>query len=58
MQLEGVNLRRVEIADWSCPAAEQHGIRSLPALWLYDGRSLISTAGRDVMMRLIARRDG
>ena len=32
----------VDIDKWGSPVANQHEIRSIPALWLYDGTELKS----------------
>jgi len=29
---------RIDIDTWSSPVAEQYDIRSLPALWLFEGK--------------------
>lgn len=42
-----VRLRRIDIRDWDSPVARQHGIQSIPQLWLHDGHERVSTnAGR------------
>lgn len=57
-KLEDTKLRRIDIGSWSSAVAKQHGIRSLPSLWLYDGRELVSKDARDVLTRLVRRANG
>lgn len=38
-----VRLRKIDIRDWDSPVARQHGIQSIPQLWLHDGRERAST---------------
>jgi hypothetical protein len=50
---EGAVLRKVDIKSWSSEAARQHGIQSIPQLWLYDGTKLVTTDGDRVMRWLM-----
>ena len=50
---EGAVLRKVDIRSWSSEAARQHGIQSIPQLWLYDGTKLVTTDGDRVMNWLL-----
>jgi thioredoxin 1 len=40
---DGVVLRQIDIRSWTSEAARQHGIQSIPQLWLYDGTKLVTT---------------
>lgn len=51
-QQKNVRLRKIDIASWSSPVAKQFGIRSIPALWLYEGTERVSTDTRDVLNRV------
>ena len=42
----------IDIDKWGSPVAEQHEIRSIPALWLYDGTELKSKDSRKVLALL------
>ena len=39
---DALSLRKIDIGRWGSPVAEQYGIRSIPALHLYDGKKLVS----------------
>lgn len=40
-QRPDLRLVRIDIASWGSPVAKQYGIRSIPAVWLYeDGRAV------------------
>ena len=51
---DGIKLRKIDIKDWYSDVAKQYEIRSIPALWLYDGRELVSKDRREVL-RLIQK---
>ncbi len=57
-RLDGVRLRRIDVPDWDCAVARSNSIRSLPTLWLYDGKRKLSGDVRDVMTRLLERARG
>ena len=46
---QGVVLRKVDIKSWTSEAARQHGIQSIPQLWLYDGTKLVTSDSGRVM---------
>jgi hypothetical protein len=46
---QGVVLRKVDIRSWTSEAARQHGIQSIPQLWLYEGTKLVTTDAASVM---------
>ena len=46
---QDVVLRKVDIRSWTSDAARQHGIRSIPQLWLYEGTRLVTREGEEVM---------
>ena len=48
----GLKLRRIDIDQWGSPVAKQYGIRSLPALYLYEGTRLVSQDTSDVLKRI------
>ena len=50
-----VRLRVVDVVSWDSQVAKQHGIRSLPSLWLYDGDDLVSDDAREVLEILQGR---
>ena len=50
---QGAYLRKVDIRSWGSDAARQHGIQSIPQLWLYDGAKLVTTDGERVMTWLM-----
>lgn len=49
----GAYLRQIDIRSWTSEAARQHGIQSIPQLWLYDGAKLVTTDGERVMTWLL-----
>jgi thioredoxin-like negative regulator of GroEL len=49
-----VALRIVDVGSWSSPAAAQHGIRSLPTIWLYENGEPLSRDRAQVAQRLQA----
>ncbi len=49
---DAANLRIIDIDRWGSPVAEQYGIRSIPALWLYEGTERVSTDTREVLRLL------
>lgn len=44
-----VKLRIVDVVSWDSAAARQHGIRSLPTIWLYQDGELL-TQDRDAVV--------
>ncbi len=42
-------LRTVDIQSWSSAVTRQHGISSIPQLWLYDGKKLVTRDPQAVM---------
>ena len=48
----GTRLLIVDIDSWGSPVAKQHGIRSIPALWLFDGRQRVTTNTGQVLQAL------
>ena len=53
-----MRLRRIDVPDWDCAVARSNSIRSLPTLWLYDGKRKLRGDVRDVMTRLLERARG
>jgi hypothetical protein len=49
-----VALRIVDVGSWDSAAAVQHGIRSLPTIWLYENGALLSKDRNAVAQRLQA----
>ena len=49
---ESCRLLRIDIDKWGSPVARQHGINSLPTVWLYDGSKRVSTDTRDALTRV------
>jgi thioredoxin-like negative regulator of GroEL len=47
-----VTLRKINIARWGSPVAEQYGIRSIPHLLLYKDGALVASGTDEVMGRL------
>ena len=47
-----VKLRIVDVGAWDSEVAQQHGIRSLPTIWLYEDGELSTKDRRDVLARL------
>ena len=47
-----MRLRKIDVVSWDSEVSRQHGIKSLPALALYDGTSLVSEDTRAVMAHL------
>ena len=47
-----VKLRIVDVVSWDSDAAEQHGIRSLPTIWLYEDGELLSKDRGAVLAKL------
>ncbi len=45
-------LRKIDIVRWDSPVALQYRIDTLPTLYLYDGRELVSKDTDEVMRRL------
>lgn len=44
-----MQLRIVNIGSWESAAAQDHGIRSLPQLWLYVDGKLVTTDSEKVL---------
>ena len=44
-----MRLRIVNIGSWDSAAAQAHGIRSLPQLWLYVDGKLVTKDGEKVL---------
>lgn len=42
---EGVFLRRINILGWDTPLARQYDLRSLPAVWIYNGQGELMASG-------------
>jgi thioredoxin-like negative regulator of GroEL len=55
-QHPGVKLRKVDIVAWDSEVARQHGIRSLPTLWLYEDGELTAKDRSAVAAKLAALR--
>ena len=51
-----VKLRIVDIHHWGSPVARQHGIRSLPTVWLYEDGHLTSRDTGEILRRLQPKR--
>lgn len=49
---QNVRLVRIDIDTWESDVAQQHRIRSLPTLWLYDGTERVSSDVRAVFGRV------
>ena len=49
---DDVALRRIDIVEWDSPVAKQFKLNSLPALYLYDGKELVSKNGPEILKRL------
>lgn len=50
----GLSLRRIDIREWGSAVAEQHGIRRLPHLLLYDASGkLLADGAREVLAALL-----
>lgn len=45
----------MDIDTWSSDVARQYGIRSLPTLYLFEGKELVLTDTRAVLARLEGR---
>ena len=45
-------LRRIDIDTWGSDVARQFGIRSLPTVWLYDGKNRVSANTQEVFGRV------
>ncbi len=54
-RLGTINLRRIDVRDWDSAVANQHGIRSLPTLALYDGDELVSDDKREILDMISGR---
>jgi thioredoxin-like negative regulator of GroEL len=51
-----VQLRIIDIDSWSSEVAQQHQIRKLPTLWLYDDGTLVTKDTNETIARLRAKR--
>lgn len=51
-QTDGTRLLRVDIDTWSSDVARQYGIRSLPTLYLFEGKDLVLKDTRAVLQRI------
>lgn len=49
-----MRLLRIDIDSWGSAVARQHGIRSIPQLWLYDGKELVTQDTRAALNALQA----
>ena len=49
---KGAVLRIVDVGSWDSEVAQQHGVRRLPTLWLYDGGTLVTKDTQDVIARV------
>lgn len=47
-----VKLRIVDVVSWNSDVAQQHGIRSLPTIWLYEDGELSTKDRGAVLARL------
>lgn len=54
-RLGTIRLRKIDIASWDSEVAQQHDIRSIPQLWLYDGMELLSKDTREILEYLQRR---
>lgn len=55
-QHPGVKLRIVDVGSWNSDAARQHGIRSLPTIWLYEDGELLTRDRQAAIAKLNALR--
>lgn len=46
-----VRVRLIDVKSWNSDVAKHFGIRSLPTVWLYEGRELSSTNLREILPR-------
>ena len=49
---ETLRLRKIDIGSWDSEVAQRYGIRSLPSVWIYDGKKLISSDRKDSLALL------
>lgn len=54
-QTDGTRLLRIDIDTWGSDVARQFGIRSLPTLYLFEGKDLVARDTREVLQRLEGR---
>ena len=47
-----VKLRIVDVVSWGSEVAQQHGIRGLPTIWLYEDGQLSTKERGAVLARL------
>jgi hypothetical protein len=47
-------LVRIDIGNWGSPVAKQYAINQLPAVWLYDGTTLVTQDTRGALQQLPA----
>jgi thioredoxin-like negative regulator of GroEL len=53
---EDVQLRIIDIDSWSSEVAQQHQIRSLPTLWLYEDGTLVTKDTNQTIAKLRQKR--
>lgn len=46
-----MRVRLIDVKSWNSDVAKHFGIRSLPTVWLYEGRELSSTNLREILPR-------
>jgi hypothetical protein len=51
-QRADIYLRIVDIGSWNSAVAQQHGVRRLPGLWLYEDGKLVATDPEQALQRL------
>ena len=51
-----VQLRIIDIDSWSSDVAQQHGIRRLPTLWLYEDGTLVTKDTNEAVTKLRLKR--
>ncbi|MCA8969680.1 MAG: thioredoxin family protein [Planctomycetes bacterium] len=53
-KIDGLRLRKIDVSDRSAagPVVQQHGVRAVPMLVLYEGTRELSRDTRTIMMKL------
>jgi len=51
-----VQLRIIDIDSWSSEVAQQHSIRRLPTIWLYEDGNLVTKDTNEAVSRLRQKR--
>ena len=51
-----MQLRIIDIDEWSSEVAKQHSIRRLPTIWLYEDGNLVTKDTNEAVSRLRQKR--